>query len=346
MNRSCVTTLGIFIALAALIVAMLAWLTPFSPIGPSPLAPKDTEEPSIVATSLATAAVQSSEFTNTIITRTIRLPSGHEVVQVFVPSGSFLMGSEDGEDIERQVFRITLTSFWINQTEVTNAQFQAFVSYTGYQTTAERKGRAWTWTGNDFDYVDGAYWRHPQGPNSNIVGLENHPVVHVSWEDASAFCAWSGHDNNSAALPTEAQWEYAARGPNSLTYPWGNKFDCRFANIDDEIIIDSITVQGEAVCDGYDQAAPVGSFPRGASWVGALDMTGNVWEWVNDWYDSDYYGALPAPVEDPQGPSEGTTKVIRGGGWSPYPRIVRPTQRSYATPDSYNLDTGFRCAQK
>jgi len=244
---------------------------------------------------------------------------GVEVEQVFVPAGSFMMGSEDGGDNERPVHEVTLDAFWLDRTEVTNAQFELFVSETGFQTTAEQEGGGYIVSNNEWTYTEGADWRHPQGPSSNLNGLGPHPVVLVSWDDATAFCAWAG-----GRLPTEAEWEVAARGPESRVYPWGDTFDGERLNFCD--VNCPFDWADKSVDDSYAYTAPVGSYPDGASWVGALDMAGNVWEWVNDWYDSGYYGQ--SPDENPSGPASGEYRVLRGGAWGNGDGDARSSYRS------------------
>jgi sulfatase modifying factor 1 len=159
----------------------------------------------------------------------------------------------------------------------------------------------------------------------------------VSWDDAVAYCTWVG-----AQLPTEAQWEYAVRGEDGRNYPWGNEFDCHLANADDETIIDNFVVSGGAGCDGYNRTSPTGNFsPFGDSWVNASDTAGNVWEWVADWYSSDYYEI--SPEKNPNGPQTGNLKVMRGGSWNVYERDLRATYRDYYPQDNNHYNVGFRC---
>lgn len=212
---------------------------------------------------------------------------------VYVPAGSFTMGSDNWLNNENPRHSVTLNAFWLDRTEVTNAQYNRCVK------AGKCQASAYT---ND-SQLDGA----------------DYPVVGVSWQDAVNYCQWVG-----GRLPTEAEWEYAARGPENRVYPWGNEFDPAKANT-----------------DRFEFTAPVGSYPTGASWVGAQDMAGNVYEWVGDWYDSTYYAISPA--ENPPGPDTGTLRVLRGGSWTDNNPHVRATYRNFEVPGHRSTDFGFRC---
>ncbi len=243
---------------------------------------------------------------------------------LYIPAGEFEMGSNDGYSDERPVHMMYLDAYWMYETEVTNTQFAHFVAATGHRTDAEQVGSSDVFSGNQWNIVTGAYWERPAGPSSTLNGLEDHPVIHVSWNDAVAYCVWAG-----VRLPTEAEWEKAARGTDGRTYPWGNTWNSRNAN------------SGEAG-DGYEQTAPVGSFPGGASPYGLQDMAGNVWEWVSDWYSSGYNSNSPA--SNPQGPNNGEYRVLRGGSWLDIEDLLRSAYRySYSPAFSFNY-FGFRCA--
>ena len=243
------------------------------------------------------------------------------------------MGSEDLGDDERPVHQVVLDSFWIDRYEVTNERFARFVAATGYQTEAETRGWGWVWKGSEWEEVEGADWRHPHGPDSGIEGKEAFPVVLVSWNDADAYCRWA-----EKRLPSEAQWEKAARGPSTADVPsasgrgrryaWGDVFDSDRANTRE-------SQRGDTT--------PVGSFsPQGDSPYGVADMTGNVWEWVADWYGSDYY--RQSPPANPLGPATGTYKVLRGGSW-PFDEVYARTAFRYNVRPDYTYDfAGFRCA--
>lgn len=264
------------------------------------------------------------------------MPGEAKIEQIFVPQGSFQMGADEGEENEQPVHDVTIGAFWLDRTEVTNDQFNAFVNDTGHITTAEAEGGGFLFKGN-WDYTEGADWRHPFGPDSDLVGLGGNPVVLVSWSDASEYCEWAG-----GRLPTEAEWEYAARGQESFVYPWGDTFDGDNLNFCDSNC--PFDWSDENADDLYEFTAPVGSYPDGTSWVGAADLAGNVWEWVADWYQDDYYAGSAA--ENPTGPPQGTYRVLRGGGWSGDDYLARSSARSGdVAPEDRTNFIGFRCAQ-
>jgi formylglycine-generating enzyme required for sulfatase activity len=267
------------------------------------------------------------------------------MVMVYVPEGDFTMGSNEGDSDEQPVHTVYLDAYWIDQTEVTNAMFQVFVNDTGYRTDAEKDGYAWVFDPNSASWsgVIGADWSHPRGPSSNLNGLEDHPVVQVSWNDAAAYCEWADPSTGSGQvrLPTEAEWEKAARGTDGRTYPWGNRSPAgsllNFADVN--LNVDWADKDAN---DGYQFTAPVGSYPNGASPYGALDMAGNVWEWVADWYGETYYSQSPS--SNPQGPASGTARVLRGGSWYFDEDLVRSADRYRLDPSGSDFTLGFRCA--
>ncbi len=274
-----------------------------------------TPEPSLTPTPIPTEPPEPQAGDVHMVVR-----GGMEVGQVFVPAGSFLMGSEDGNDDERPVHEVTLDAFWLDRTEVTNAQFAGCVAAKACRPPADTSS-----------YTRDQYYGNDE--------FADYPVIHVSWNDAGDFCAWAG-----GRLPTEAEWEFAARGPESRVYPWGDTFDGERLNFCD--VNCPFDWADKSVDDGHADTAPVGSYPDGASWVGALDMAGNVWEWVNDWSDSSYYGK--SPDENPPGPASGESRVLRGGAWGDDDNGERSSYRN----DLLNLpvdriyDVGFRCAQE
>jgi serine/threonine-protein kinase len=265
------------------------------------------------------------------------VPPSDVAALVLIPAGEFMMGSNRNND-EKPSHSVYLDDFWIDQYEVTNDMFTKFVSATGYKTDAERSGKGRIWVGLDYKNVSGADWQHPAGSASSIAGLENHPVVQVSWNDAAAYCSWAGR-----RLPTEAEWEKAARGDSVSDFPWGSEFKCQFGNYDDELNIDS-TLIGYAGCDSFPRTSPVGSFPSGKSPYGVYDMSGNVWEWVADWYSATYYSE--SPYNNPTGPASGTNKVARGGSWFSAMKYLYVTYRDGENNSPTRSDdiTGFRCA--
>jgi sulfatase modifying factor 1 len=282
-------------------------------------------------------------------------PSRHGVEQVEVPSGSFTMGDSSGDrnaaDGEVPQHPVELDGFSIDATSVTNDAFARFAEATGYRTEAETfgfsavfhlavqapdqdvmgpaAGTPW-WFG-----VRGADWRHPGGRDSSIDGLGDHPVVHVSWNDARAYCDWAGR-----RLPTEAEWEYAARGGiDQAKYPWGDE------EVDDggwrANIWQGHFPRVNTTEDGYLTTAPVRTFePNG---YGLWQVVGNVWEWCEDWFDSGYYPR--APRANPPGPDRGVARVLRGGSYLchvSYCNRYRNAARSQNTPDSSMGNAGFR----
>jgi formylglycine-generating enzyme required for sulfatase activity len=238
-----------------------------------------------------------------VISSVLRSKDG--MVMVYVPAGSFWMGSDeddsDANDDEKTRHEVYLDAFYIDRYEVTNTQYSQCVE----AGACEVPGNC-----------------HYGQPTYGDPIKADHPVVCLDWNRAQAYCQWAG-----ARLPTEAEWEKAARGTEGHEYPWGgSKPDCSKAQYDD--------------CDG--QTVLVGSKSGGASPYGALDMAGNVWEWVADWYSDDYYANSSA--SNPQGPATGRHRVLRGGSWLSSWRSVRAASRFWHSPgDSRNPDIGFRC---
>ncbi|HKJ44875.1 MAG TPA: formylglycine-generating enzyme family protein [Balneolales bacterium] len=276
---------------------------------------------------------------------------------VVLDGGNFLMGTDDEEgfpdDGEGPVREVEVDPFAIDETTVTNAQFSKFVHETNYKTDAEKYGWSFVfymflpdemlesnppsvpqtpwWIG-----VKGACWNKPEGKKSTIRGRMDHPVVHVSWNDAMAYCEWAGK-----RLPTEAEWEFAARGGLVQNrFPWGNE----------------LTPDGKFMCniwqgefpvkntydDGFAGTAPVKTYePNG---YGLYEVSGNVWEWCQDWFSPDYH--KDGTRKNPTGPSEGDAKVIRGGSYlchHSYCNRYRVAARTANTPDSSTGNMGFRC---
>jgi formylglycine-generating enzyme required for sulfatase activity len=238
------------------------------------------------------------------------------MMMVYVPAGEFEMGSTELYDElydEQPVHTVALDGFWIDQTEVTNGQFAAFLNEQGNQTEG---GVTWLDLEDEECLIErvGSEYR----PKS---GYADHPVIEVSWYGAAAYCDWAG-----GRLPTEAEWEYAARGTDGRKYPWGDSApDCDKANYYGCV---SLTTA-------------VGSYPAGASWCDALDMAGNAWEWVADWY-----GCYPSGRQvNPSGRPSGEVRVLRGGSWVVVPDNGRCAARGWSLPDASINDFGFRCAR-
>jgi len=302
------------------------------PVAPAP--PIVTEAPVATEAPVETEAPVATQPPALGIGSTWTRPADG-MLMVYVPEGNFTMGSNDGSSDEQPVHTVYLDAFWIDQTEVTNAMFSLFVERTGYQTDAEGKGSSYVFDGANWNDVSGADWQHPQGPSSGLAGLNDHPLVHVSWNDAEAYCGWAG-----ARLPSEAEWEKAARGTDGRTYPWGNQSPAgNLLNFADVNL--NVDWADKNVNDGYEFTAPVGSYPSGASPYGALDMAGNVWEWVADWYGETYYSQSPS--SNPTGPASGEVRVLRGGSWVSDEDVVRSAHRVRSNPtDSFDF-VGFRC---
>ena len=234
-------------------------------------------------------------------------------VMVYVPAGEFIMGSGEA-DAERPVHTVYLDAFYIDRYEVTNAQFAQFLNERGNQ---EEGGVTWL----DIENKD-CLITQSGGQYQPKSGYEDPPVVTVSWYGARAYCQWAGK-----RLPTEAEWEKACRGTDGRTYPWGEGINCDHAQY--------------GICGG--ETVPVGSKPKGVSPYGALDMAGNVEEWVADWYDSDYYSQ--SPERNPPGPNSGTFRVFRGGSWVLADWFARCARRSRDDPEDRWFLMGFRCAR-
>ncbi len=309
-------------------------------------------------------------------------PSG----MVWIPGGEFTMGTDSdlGRAEEKPAHRVHVDAFWMDETDVTNAQFRKFVEATGYVTTAEKPvdveeilrqsppgtpppakemlvpgslvfrptagpvklddfSQWWKWT-------PGACWRHPEGPESNLDGKDDHPVVHVSWDDAVAYAKWAGK-----RLPTEAEWEFAARGGlEGKPYVWGDEKPTDTA-------IHANIWQGEfpyknTALDGYERTSPVKAFqPNG---YGLYDMSGNVWQWCSDWYQRDLYRerAGKGLIVSPTGPERSSDsmrplmpqRVQRGGSFlcnDGYCSRYRPSARHGSSPDTGMSHVGFRCVK-
>lgn len=304
----------------------------------------------------------------------------------WVPGGTFVMGTDeqDAYEHERPAHQVKVNGFWMDEAEVTNAQFKRFAEATSYITVAERKP---TWEEikkqsppgtpapadslmvpgalvfnppkqpvmlNDYSqwwkWLPGTDWKHPEGPGSNLEGRMQHPVVHIAFEDAKAYCAWAGK-----RLPTEAEWEFASRGGAQLQrYAWGN-------DIKHNGMFMANTFQGSfpyhnSADDGFERLAPVKSYPPNA--YGLYDMIGNVWEWTSDWYHIEYFNVLarnnvsvnPPGPDKPYDPNEpyAIKRVSKGGSFlcaDDYCVNYRPSARQGTAFDSGMSNLGFRCVK-
>ena len=329
-NLSCKGAADFFIFLTC--IALLTSCAPQAPISVASI-PTDQPQPTTMITVTSIRGVRNTQLS----------PQDH-MAMVFVPAGQFEMGgSVDGAFDTMPAHTVYLDDFWIDQTEVTNEMFARFVERTGYVTDAEQAGSS-----NDFrtinleivwEKVAGLAWNHPDRPDSNIAGIEDHPVVHVSWNDANAYCTWA-----ERRLPTEAEWEKAASwndvAREKYVYPWGNDLDAAHGNFCDKNCEYGFATK--YLDDGFAETSPVGSFQEGASPYGALDMSGNVLEWVADWYSPDYYGR--SPTSNPLGPDYGQTRVVRGGAWATEGYDVSSARRWTSVPSFQHRALGFRCA--
>jgi serine/threonine-protein kinase len=257
-----------------------------------------------------------------------RIRSDDGAVMVYVPRGTFEMGSDEAEvdfaldlclqydtncrrryfSVEQPAHSVILDGFWLDKTEVTNRQYSLC--------------------------VEAGVCDEPHCQVEIPLRHIDHPVVCTTWDQAVAYCDWAG-----GRLPTEAEWEYAARGSEGRRYPWGDAFNPALLNYCDTNC--SLPKRDASFDDGFAKTAPAGNYPQGASWVGALDMAGNVWELV-----ADRYGSYPSDeVVNPQGPPSGSRRVARGGSWHTSPDHVRSALRTHVGMSDFIDHAGFRCAQ-
>ena len=261
---------------------------------------------------------------------------------VFVKGGTFQMGSNDGYSEEKPVHTVTVDDFYIGKYEVTVAEFEKFINATNYQTDADKGGNSWVYTNSEWKEEDGVNWRYDAKGDKRPRSDYNHPVIHVSWNDAVAYCNWLKKTTGKAfRLPTEAEWEYAAGGGNkSNGYKWAGINSesslYRYANFADKNTDFSWATKSQN--DNYTYTAPVGEYSPNE--LGIYDMTGNVWEWCSDWYDSDYYEN--SPRNNPQGASSGIFRVLRGGSCNIKPNDCRVARRHRNPPTFRSSNIGFR----
>jgi sulfatase modifying factor 1 len=277
---------------------------------------------------------------------------------VLVPEGEFLMGSEDRQsypaDGEGPVRRVRVSAFWIDAYAVTNEEFARFVDETGYVTESERLGWSFVFAGLLPDdtqsehgvgrapwwrQIEGASWRHPEGPESGLEGRGRHPVVHVTWNDADTYASALGK-----RLPTEAEWEYAARGGvEGQPYPWGAELEPdgeHYMNV-----WQGSFPRQNTCADGYLATCPVDAFH--ANGFGLYNMTGNTWEWCTDWFSPGFH--VQDRRTNPRGPLAGTHKSVRGGSYlshASHSRRYRVSSRNARPPDWSSGNLGFRCAAR
>jgi len=270
---------------------------------------------------------------------TLNLGAGVKMEMVLVKAGEFMMGSDEGGANEKPVHKVNISKpYYIGKHDVTVAQFRAFADTAKYQTEAEKCNKGWTVKDGKEQEVAGVHWRNP-----GFRQEDNHPVVVVTWNDAQEFCKWATRlAGRTVRLPTEAEWEYAARGPQSPKYPWGDKWEGIMANVADASLRRAgFDMQSGAIKedDGYPFTSPGGAY-KNASWCGAYDMAGNVWQWCQDYLNDNYYAQSPAI--DPQGPASGEVRVLRGGCWDRKPGDCRSANRGYYKPGHRVAHGGFR----
>lgn len=313
--------------IAAIIAAVIAYLAfayqigwwPFdnakvTPVSSGSVAPTlaltsaPTAAPTVVPPTATPTKPVVSSSSSTLGIGSTKISPIDGAIMVYVPAGEFLMGSSDADkqafDNEKPQHTVYLNAFWIDKFEVTNALYKKCVD--ARKCPAPQDGTS---------YTRRSYYGNSQ--------FDNYPVINVSWDDATRYCAWAGKN-----LPTEAEWEKAARGTDGRIYPWGNIFDKNLLN----------SWEG-----GKGDTTAVGSYPNGASPYGAMDMAGNVWEWVADWYDVNYYKSSPA--RNPKNETTGQYHVVRGGSWYDSQDLVRAAFRTYYEVDNWAHPLGFRCVE-
>ncbi len=322
-----ISAIGAIVMIGMAVLAGIAVLaafgpkaTPAEPFNAKPTVPEKlafatTAPMNTVVSTVTSIVTPSPTLIPTPAIGSTRLSPRDGIVQVFVPAGPFTMGSAY-ESNEWPIHPVTQASFWIDRTEITNAMYAQCVA-DGVCALPNRLNSR----------TRDAYYNNPQ--------YSKYPVIYVSWDDANTYCRWAGR-----RLPTEAEWEKAARGTDERPYPWG-KQSVRgdLANFADRNT--SIDWADRSIDDGYGDTSPVGNYPLGASSYGVLDMAGNVWEWVSDWYSTTYYGESSS--ENPTGPASGDRKVLRGGSWIDEAKNIRVSIRVKDLPGSQTDNNGFRC---
>ena len=254
------------------------------------------------------------------------------ISMVRIPAGEFQMGTS-GNSARKKQHTVNLDEYLIGKYDVTNAQFAVFVKATGYKTTAEKLRSGYVYDRSRWVEMKGVDWQHPRGPNSDLSGKDNHPVVLVSWDDAVAFCAWVKQaSGRQAQLPTEAQWEKAARGTDGRIYPWGN--EAPNANL----LNFAMNVTDTTTVGKYS--------PAGDSPYVVADMAGNVWEWTSSLWGNDFskptFGYPYNPNDGREDQKSRDLRVVRGGSWGYHRDGARCSCRYWDSPDSRNDNLGFR----
>jgi eukaryotic-like serine/threonine-protein kinase len=303
-----------------LLAACASSATPVPTQIPTVVIPTETAlPPTLTATSTPTELPTATSTPLPVIGSKWTRPADG-MVMGYVPAGSFEMGSKDGLMTETVVHKVSLDGFWIDLTEVTNGMYDMCVQ-AGKCTTPSEAG--------SLNTSPSTHFGSPQ--------YKDYPAIYLSWENANAYCAWAG-----VRLPTEAEWEMAARGEDGRTYPWGNTDPtCELANFTSLVVVEQdnmITTKDLACTDG---TVAVGSLPAGASPYGALDMAGNVYEWTADWF-GDYPNSA---ATDPIGAASGVYRVARGGAWNITVTSERTYSRFALDPGSKDGNLGFRCAR-
>lgn len=296
-------------ALFLLILILISTLLSiFSPVQAS--TSSTTQTPSLTATSAATETPSSQTESNTGESSgnkgigTSKTSEVDGMKQLYVPAGSFIMGSNKGATNAVPEHTVTLDAFWIDQTEVTNGQYAKCVASGSCSAPA-----------SEVSHNRIAYYGSEK--------FADFPVINVTWTQAKEYCTWAGRE-----LPTEAQWEKAARGTDGRTYPWGE-------DVPNYQLLNFFNPKRQ-------DTVKTGSYPDGASVYGALDMSGNVWEWTADWYEEAYYKT--SPDTNPTGPTYGYLRTLRGGSWADDRSLVRTINRKGITPIYSDYEIGFRCA--
>lgn len=282
--------------------------------------PIPTVDPTQTTTVSPTATITTVP-TKELSIGTTRKRDTDNMVMLYVPAGEFLMGSLESDpnalEDENPQHKLFLDSYWIDQTEVTNEMYSKCV----FENACAQPMKLYSQTREN-------YYGNPE--------YSDYPVIFVTWENAKDYCQWAG-----VRLPSEAEWEKAARGEGGNIYPWGNEFDCHKGNFDDEVNFDSGVVSGGPACDGYEDTSPVGTFPSGVSLYRVFDMAGNVWEWVNSIY-------MTYPYTAGDGREDINAKenhVLRGGGFgSTEDRLRTAARYSFFFPTGYHIQFGLRCA--